>query len=69
MVDYVPKPIKNAVGKALLRAKNRILGLYNGVKKTLKSDVENQKQAKDNTNLTRNENEGEIYYQEIELPF
>ena len=69
LVDYIPKPIKNAVGKALLRAKNRILGLYDGVKKTLKGDVENQKQAKDNTNLTRDENEGDIYYQKIELPF
>ena len=69
LVDYVPKSIKNAVGKAFLRAKNRILGLHDGVKKTLKGDVENQKQAKDNTNLTRDENEGEIYYRKIELPF
>ena len=61
--------LKMLWGKALLKAKNRILGLYDGVKKTLKGDVENQKQGKDNTNLIRDENEGDIYYQKIELPF
>ena len=35
LVDYVPKPIKNAAAKAFLQAKNSILGLYEGVKKTL----------------------------------
>ena len=68
MVDYVPKPIKNAVGKAFLRAKNSILGLYDGVKKTLKGDVGNQKQTKDNTDLTMHENEGDGYIR-VEMPF
>ena len=49
LVDYVSKPIKNAAGKTFLRAKNSILGLYDGVKKTLKGDVGNQEQTKDNT--------------------
>ena len=30
LVDYVPKPIKNTVCKAFSRAKNSILGLYDG---------------------------------------
>ena len=50
-VDYVPKPIKTAASKAFLRAKNSILGLYDGVKKTLKG------QAEDNTDLTAHKNE------------
>ena len=68
LVDYVPKPIKNAAGKAFLRAKNSILGLYDGVKKTLKR---NQKQAKDNTDLTTHENEGDPddNYIRVEMPF
>ena len=32
LVDYVPKSIKNAVSKSFLRAKNSILGLYDGAK-------------------------------------
>ena len=36
LVDYVPKPIKNAAGKAFLRAKNSKLGLYDGAKNTLR---------------------------------
>ena len=40
LVDYVQKPIKNAVSKAFLRAKNSIRGLYDGAKKTLKGEVE-----------------------------
>ena len=59
LVDYVSKPIKNAAGKSFLRAKNSILGLYDGVKKTLKGEVGNQKQTKDNTDLTTYENEGD----------
>ena len=35
-VDYVLKPIKNAIGKAFLRSKNSILGLYDGAKNALK---------------------------------
>ena len=69
LFDYVPKPIKKAAGKAFLRAKNIILGLYDSVKATLRSHVENQKQVKDNTNLTTHENEGDIHYEKIEMPF
>ena len=42
MVDCVPKPIKNAVSKAFSRAKNSILSLYDGAKKTLKDIVEKE---------------------------
>ena len=42
LVDYVPKPIKNVVSKAFPRAKNSILGLYDGAKKTLKDIVEKE---------------------------
>ena len=57
LVDYVPKPIKSAAGKAFLRAKASILGLYDGAKNALKGDVGNQKQTEDNTDLTTHENE------------
>ena len=67
LVDYVPKPIKNAATKAFLRAKNSILGLYDSVKKVLKGDVENQKQAEDNIDLTRHKNEGDNYIW-VEMP-
>ena len=42
LVDYVPKPIKSAVSIAFLRAKNSILGLYDGAKKTLKCNVQGE---------------------------
>ena len=32
LVDYVSKQIKNVVSKAFSRAKNSILGLYDGAK-------------------------------------
>ena len=32
LVNYVQKPMKNAAGKAFLKAKNSILGLYDDVK-------------------------------------
>ena len=60
----MPKPIKNAAGKAFLRTKNSILGLYS-VKITLKR---NQGQVKDNTDLTTHENE-EYLYTRIEMTF
>ena len=41
-MDYVPKPIKSDVSKAFSRVKNSILGLYGGVKKTLKDTVEKE---------------------------
>ena len=45
LVDYIPKPIKNAVSKAFSRAINSILGLYDGAKKTLKDIVEKEAEA------------------------
>ena len=63
-MDHVPKPIKNAAGKAFLKAKNSILVLY-GVKKPLKGDMENQKQTEDNTS---HKNEGDNYIR-MEMPF
>ena len=42
LVDNVPKPIKNVVGKAFSRAKNSILRLYDSAKKTLIGDVEGE---------------------------
>ena len=62
-MDHVPKPIKNAAGKAFLKAKNSMLVLY-GVKKPLKSDMENQKQTEDNTS---HKNEGDNYIR-MEMP-
>ena len=57
LVDYVPKPIKNAVSKAFSRAKNSILGPYDGAKKTLKDIVEKeaeeeQQQEEEDVDLT-----------------
>ena len=46
LVAYVPKPIKNAASKAFSRAKNSILRLYDGAKKTLKGDVEDKAEKK-----------------------
>ena len=71
LVDYVPKPIKNSAGKTFSRAKNSILGLYDGAKNALKGGVGNQKQAEDNTDLTTHENEwgpGDNYIRG-EMPF
>ena len=45
LIDYVPKPIKKAVSKAFSRAKNSILGLYDGAKKTMKGIVEKEAEA------------------------
>ena len=41
LVGYVPKPIKNAIGKTFSRAKNSILGRYESAKSALKGGVEN----------------------------
>ena len=61
LVDYVPKPIKSAVSKAFSRAKNGMLGLYHGAKKTLKGDVEaeaeKENQEEEDVDLTPNEHE------------
>ena len=56
LVDYVPKPIKSAVSKASSRAKNSILGLYDGAKKTLKDivqkEAEEEQQQEEHVDLT-----------------
>ena len=63
LVDYVPKSIKNAASKAFSGAKNSILGLYDGAKKTLKGDVEaedekeNQGEEEEDVDLTPHEHE------------
>ena len=61
LVDYVPKPIKKTVSKAFSRAKNSILGLYDGAKKTLKGDVEaeveKENQEEEHVDLTPHEHE------------
>ena len=62
LVNYVPKPIKNAVNKAFSRAKNSILGLYDGAKKTLKGDVEDEaekenQEEEEDVDLTPHEHE------------
>ena len=58
LIDYVPKPIKNAVSKAFSGEKNSILGLYDGAKKTLKGDVEAEDEK---------ENQGEEEEEDVEL--
>ena len=60
LVDHVPKPIKNTASKKVLELKNSMLRLSDGVKKTLNGQTE------DNTAC---ENEGDIYYTRIEMPF
>ena len=66
LVDYVPKSVKNAVSKAFSRAKNSMLSLYDGAKKTLRGDVEdeaekenqvNQENEEENIDLTPHEHE------------
>ena len=60
LVDHVPKPIKNAADKIFLELKKSIIRLYDGVKKTLNGQTEYN---------TDYENEGDIYYTRIEMPF
>ena len=63
LIDYIPKPIKNAVGEAFLRMKNSILNLYDAAKKTLKGYVEgedekeNQEEKEEDVDLTLHEHE------------
>ena len=61
LIDYVSKPIKSAVSKAFSRAKNSILGWYDGAKKTLKVDVEGEaekgNQEEEDVDLTPHEHE------------
>ena len=54
LVDHVPEPIKTAARKKFVGLKNNTLRLYDDVEKILKSDVENQKQTENKTNLTVN---------------
>ena len=49
LVDHVPEQIKNTASKNFSGLKNNILRLYDGVKKTLKGDMENQKQRQNKT--------------------
>ena len=60
--------LKMPRAKPFQKKKNCILGLYDSVKKTLKSDLGNQKHTKDNTNLTTHENEGDGYIR-VEMLF
>ena len=62
LVDHIPKAIKNAASKKFLKLKNSILRLYDGVKKTLNGQTE------DNTDLTAHENEVDNYIR-VEMPF
>ena len=61
LVHYVLKGIKNAVSKAFSSAKNSILGLYYGAKRTLKGDVEvevkQENQKEEDVDLTPHEHE------------
>ena len=61
LVDYVPKPIKNAVSKAFSRANNSILVLYDRAKKTLKDivekEAEEEQQQEEDIDLTPHEHE------------
>ena len=63
LVDYVPKPIKNVVGKAFSRVKNSILRLYDSAKKTLIGDVEGEakkESQEEDGDLTPHEHERTI---------
>ena len=60
LINHIPKPIKNAASKEFLGLKNSILKLYDGVKKTLNG------QREDNT---VHENEDGNGYIRIEITF
>ena len=61
LADYVPKSSKSTVSKAFSSAKNSILGLYDGAKKTLKDivgkEAEEEQQQEEDVDLTPNEHE------------
>ena len=61
LINYVPKPIKKAVKKSFLRAKNSISRLYDGAKKTLKDivekEAEEEQQQEEDVDLTPHEHE------------
>ena len=64
LVDYVPKPIKNAVSKAFSRAKNSTLRLYDGAKKTLRGNVEDKAEKKNQENQEEGEEDVDLTPQE-----
>ena len=47
LIDYVRKPIKNAVRESFLRMKNSIMSLYDSAKKALKGYVESEAEKED----------------------
>ena len=56
LLGYVPKPIKKAVKKYFLKAKNSIMSLYDGAKKTLKDIVEKEAE-KESVDVTPHKHE------------
>ena len=60
LVDYVSKPIKNAVSKAFSRAKNSILRLYDGGKKTLRGNVEDEAEKENQENQEEGEKDVDL---------
>ena len=64
MIDYVPKPVENAISKAFSKAKNSKLGLYDGAKKTLKGfvekEAEEEQQQEEDVDLTPHEHERQL---------
>ena len=61
LVDYVQKSIKNSISKTFTKAKNSILRLYDGAKKTLKDivekEAEEEQQQEEDVDLTPHEHE------------
>ena len=64
VIDYVPKPVENAISKAFSKAKNSKLGLYDGAKKTLKGfvekEAEEEQQQEEDVDLTPHEHERQL---------
>ena len=63
LVDFVPKPIKS---KIFSRAKNGILRLYDGAKKTLRGDVEDKAEKESQENEEEGEEDVDLTPQEHE---
>ena len=60
LIDHIPKPIKEAASKEFLELKDSVLRLYDGVKKTLNGQTEDN---------TAHENEEGNGYIRNEMPF
>ena len=60
---------KNVASKKYLELKNNISRLHDGIKKIMNSDVENQKQTENKTNLTIHKMVSNDYYTRVEMPF